>query len=71
MHADRHGLEGGVDLATETTVIFSLPLCVCVYIYIYIYIYFFLIKLIHFWLRWVFVAAAGLSLVAESRGFSL
>ena len=25
----------------------------------------------YFWLRWVFVAVCGLSLVAESRGFSL
>ena len=62
MHADRHGLEGSVDFETETTVMFSLPLCV--------YIYFLKINLIHFWLCWVFVAAVGLSLVAESRGVS-
>ena len=28
-------------------------------------------KFIYFWLRWVFVAACGLSLVAVSRGYPL
>ena len=28
------------------------------------------ILLIYFWLRWVFIAACGLSLVAASRGYS-
>ena len=32
----------------------------CFYLFIYLFIY--------FWLRWVFVAACGLSLVAVSRG---
>ena len=32
---------------------------------------FILLKKIFFWLRWVFVAACGLSLVAASRGYSL
>ena len=31
----------------------------------------FLKKLINFWLRWVFIAAHGLSLVAVSRGYFL
>ena len=31
--------------------------------------FFFLNKFIYFWLRWVFVAARGLSLVAASRGY--
>ena len=30
----------------------------------------FFFKLIYFWLRWVFVAACGLSLVVASRGYS-
>ena len=33
--------------------------------------YIFLINLFYFWLRWVFVAARGLSLVVASRGYSL
>ena len=49
------------------------------YIYLFIKKYFFLknffinlfILFIYFWLCWVFVAARGLSLVAESRGYSL
>ena len=32
--------------------------------------YFFFIYLFIFWLRWVFVAAGGLSLVAASGGYS-
>ena len=32
---------------------------------------FFKYKFIFFWLRWVFVAVHGLSLVAASRGYSL
>ena len=36
------------------------------YIYVYIYIYIYI-----FWLRWVFVVARGLSLVAVSRRYSL
>ena len=32
--------------------------------------YFYFLKIIYFWLRWVFVAARGLSLVAASGGFS-
>ena len=32
--------------------------------------YFFINLFIYFWLRWVFVAACGLSLVAVSRGYS-
>ena len=32
--------------------------------------FFFLILFIYFWLRWVFVAAHGLSLVAVSGGYS-
>ena len=35
------------------------------FIYLFIYIYLFI-----FWLRWVFVAARGLSLVAASGGYS-
>ena len=31
---------------------------------------FFFFFLIYFWLRWVFVAVCGLSLVAASRGYS-
>ena len=34
------------------------------------YIFFFFYKFIYFWLRWVFVAARGLSLVA-ARGATL
>ena len=30
----------------------------------------FIYLFIYFWLRWVFVAVHGLSLVAESRGYS-
>ena len=33
--------------------------------------FFLKILFIYFWLRWVFIAACGLSLVAESRGYSL
>ena len=32
--------------------------------------FFFFLKLIYFWLHWVFVAACGLSLVATSGGYS-
>ena len=32
--------------------------------------YFIFYKFIYFWLRWVFVAAHGLSLVVASRGYS-
>ena len=39
------------------------------YLFIYLFIYFKLINLF-FWLRWVFVAALRLSLVAASRGYS-
>ena len=35
-----------------------------------IYLLFNLLFLFYFWLRWVFVAARGLSLVAGSGGFS-
>ena len=35
-----------------------------VYLFIYLFIY-------YFWLRWVFVAVHGLSLVAASRGYTL
>ena len=31
----------------------------------------FICLLSHFWLHWLFLAACGLSLVVESRGFSL
>ena len=34
------------------------------------HLFFFLILFIYFWLRWVFVAARGLSLVAASGGYS-
>ena len=34
------------------------------------FIYLFTYLLIYFWLRWVFVAARGLSLVVASRGYS-
>ena len=34
-------------------------------------LFFFNFLFIYFWLRWVFVAACGLSLVAVSRGYSL
>ena len=40
----------------------SVPIC-----FIYLFIYY---KFIYFWLRWVFVAARGLSLVVASRGYS-
>ena len=57
------------------------PLCVCflssfliyfllVLIFILFIYYFFKNKFIYFWLRWVFVAARGLSLVAASGGYS-
>ena len=36
---------------------------------IFLPIYIFLIYFIYFWLRWVFVAACALSLVAASRGY--
>ena len=38
------------------------------YLFIYLFIF---ILFIYFWLRWVFVAAQGLPLVATSRGYSL
>ena len=40
-------------------------------LYIFFWILFFLIYLfIYFWLRWVFVAVCGLSLVVASGGYS-
>ena len=36
----------------------------------YLFFYFLFFKFIYFWLRWVFVAARGLSLVAASGGYS-
>ena len=39
---------------------YLLSLCLLLFIYLFIY----------FWLRWVFPAALGLSLVAASRGYS-
>ena len=39
-------------------------MCVCFLINLFIYLF------IYFWLRWVFVAVRGLSLVAASRGYS-
>ena len=42
--------------------------CECLYVYLFIkFIYLF----IYFWLRWVFVAASGLPLVAGSGDYSL
>ena len=35
-----------------------------------LFIYLFIHSFIHFWLRWVFVAARGLPLVAASGGYS-
>ena len=58
-------------------------MCLCVSRYEYVhFLFFFLITLflffkliyclfIYFWLRWVFVVALRLSLVAESGGYSL
>ena len=40
----------------------------CLFVFFYKFIYLFVF---YFWLRWVFIAARGLSLVAESRGYSL
>ena len=37
---------------------------------LHIYIYIFFNKFIYCWLRWVFAAVRGLSLVAVSRGYS-
>ena len=37
---------------------------------LYLFIYFKINLFIYFWLRWVLVAARGLSLVATSRGYS-
>ena len=44
-----------------------------VYIELLLFLHFilFFYKFIYFWLRWVFVTAHGLSLVAESEGYSL
>ena len=39
--------------------------------YATLFIYLFIHSFIHSWLRWVFVAARGLSLVAASGGYSL
>ena len=39
--------------------------------YLFIYFYKFLYLLIYFWLRWVFVPARGLSLVAARGSYSL
>ena len=36
-----------------------------------IFLVYFIYLFIYFWLRWVFLAACGLSLVAVSRGYSL
>ena len=61
-----------------------ISVCVCVYIYIYICVYiyiyiffffkhgrtFFINLFIYFWLRWVFIAVHGLSLLAASGGYS-
>ena len=40
---------------------------ICYFVIYYLFIFY---KFIYFWLRWVFVAARGLSLFAESRGYS-
>ena len=34
-------------------------------------VFFFFFNLCYFWLQWVFITALGLSLVAESRDYSL
>ena len=44
----------------------SLSCCPLVFLFIYLFTY----LCIYFWLRWVFVAARGLSLVVASRGYS-
>ena len=41
-----------------------------IHIHTHIYIYF-INLFIYFWLLWVFVTVRGLSLVAETRGYSL
>ena len=38
---------------------------------LFIYFAYFIYLCIYFWLRWVFAAARGLSLVASSRGYYL
>ena len=39
--------------------------------FVYLFIYLFILKFIYFWLRWVFIAVRGLSLVVASGGYSL
>ena len=34
-------------------------------------LFFFFFRFIYFWLHWVFIAARGLSLVAESMGYTV
>ena len=41
-----------------------------IYLFTYVFIYLSIYLFIYLWLRWVFVAARGLSLVAGSRGYS-
>ena len=36
----------------------------------YVFTYLFILFIIYFWLRWIFVAAHGLSLVMESGGYA-
>ena len=38
---------------------------------VHVWFYLFILNLFIFWLRWVFVAARGLSLVVASGGYSL
>ena len=38
---------------------------------LFIYLFIFINKFIYFWLRWVFVAERGLSLVVAIEGYSL
>ena len=41
-----------------------------IFIYLFIYLFIFKFYLFYFWLRWVFIAACGLPLVAVSGGYS-
>ena len=43
---------------------------VCMYVCMYVFMYLFIYLFIYLWLRRVFIAAHGLSLVVASRGYS-
>ena len=60
-HAEEEGTEGGHTVCQNTALgRIALPSGFFVFVFVFVY----------FWLRWVFIAVCGLSLVAVSGGYS-